>query len=120
MSPGAGSGLLVMAGGWPAWPTRREPVMSPQPQIQNRAAQEYAAIPVRVTMDALPAAVDEGFPELFRWLGEHAVTPAGPPFIRYLVIDMAGGLQIELAGPVGNHVGGGRGGPGRPLPPPPA
>src|SRR5262249_56384251 len=103
MSPGAGSGLLVMAGGWPAWPTRREPVMSPQPQIQNRAAQEYAAIPVRVTMDALPAAVDEGFPELFRWLGEHAVTPAGPPFIRYLVIDMAGGVQIEPAGSVGSQ-----------------
>ena len=81
--------------------------MSPQPQSQNRAAQEYAAIPVRVTMDALPAAVDEGFPELFRWLGEHAVTPAGPPFIRYLVIDMAGELQIELAVPVGTKIGDG-------------
>jgi hypothetical protein len=56
--------------------------MSPQPQIQQRAAQDYAAIPVRVTMDSLPAAVDEGFPELFGWLERHAVAPTGPPFIR--------------------------------------
>jgi effector-binding domain-containing protein len=87
--------------------------MSPQPQIQQRAAQDYAAIPVRVTMDSLPAAVDEGFPELFGWLEQHAVAPAGPPFIRYLVVDMAGELQIELGVPVGAKVGaGGRVRPG--------
>jgi len=28
------------------------------------------------------------------------ITPAGPPLIRYLVIDMAGELQIELGVPV--------------------
>lgn len=78
--------------------------MSPQPQIRSRAAQDYAAIPVRVMMAALPAAVDQGFPELFRWLGECAVRPAGPPFIRYLVIDMAGELQIELGVPVGTKI----------------
>lgn len=87
--------------------------MSPQPQIQQRAAQDYAAIPVRVTMDSLPAAVDEGFPELFGWLEQYAVAPAGPPFIRYLVVDMAGELQIELGVPVGAKVGaGGRVRPG--------
>ena len=81
--------------------------MSPQPQIQQRAAQDYAASPVRVTMDSLPAAVDEGFPELFGWLERHAVAPTGPPFIRYLVVDMAGELQIELGVPVGTKVGDG-------------
>jgi effector-binding domain-containing protein len=81
--------------------------MSPQPQIQQRAAQDYAAIPVRVTMDSLPAAVDEGFPELFGWLEQHAVAPTGPPFIRYMVVDMAGELQIELGVPVGTKVGDG-------------
>jgi hypothetical protein len=40
--------------------------------------------------------VDQAFPELFGWLAEQAVAPAGPPFIRYLVIDMAAEFQIEL------------------------
>jgi effector-binding domain-containing protein len=73
--------------------------MSHEPQIQRRAAQPYVAVPVRVTMDDLPGAVDQGFGELFGWLAEHGVAPAGPPFIRYLVVDMAGELQIELAVP---------------------
>ena len=42
--------------------------MSHEPQIQARGAQHYAGIPMTVTMDGLPAAVDEGFPELFGWL----------------------------------------------------
>ena len=74
--------------------------MSHEPQIQERAAQHYAAIPMTVTMDSLSAAVDEAFPQLFGWLGGQGVAPAGAPFIRYLVIDMAAELRIELAVPV--------------------
>ena len=74
--------------------------MSHEPQIQARTAQHYAAIPVAVTMDGLSAAVDSAFPELFGWLASQGIAPSGPPFIRYLVIDMAGELQIELAVPV--------------------
>jgi hypothetical protein len=33
-----------------------------EPQIQERGAQHYAAIPMTVTMDTLAGAVDEGFP----------------------------------------------------------
>ncbi len=73
--------------------------MSHEPQIQPRDAQPYAGVRVRVTMDGISAAVDEAFPELFGWLAEHAVAPAGPPFIRYLVIDMAAELEIELGVP---------------------
>ena len=39
--------------------------MSNEPQIQARAAQHYATIPVTVTMDSISGAVDEAFPELF-------------------------------------------------------
>jgi effector-binding domain-containing protein len=74
--------------------------MSHEPQIQERAAQHYAAIPMTVPMDGLSSAVDSAFPELFGWLASQGITPAGPPLIRYLVIDMAGELQIELAVPV--------------------
>jgi len=74
--------------------------MSNEPQIQARAAQHYAAVPATVTMDGISAAVDDAFPELFGWLAGQGIAPAGPPLIRYLVIDMAGELQIELGVPV--------------------
>jgi DNA gyrase inhibitor GyrI len=51
-------------------------------------------------MAGISAAVDEAFPELFGWLAEQGIAPVGPPFIRYLVIDMAAELEIELAVPV--------------------
>lgn len=70
--------------------------MSSAVQIQWREAQSYAAIPMLVTMDTLARAVDQAFPELFGWLAEHAIEPAGPPLIRYLVVDMATGLQVEM------------------------
>jgi effector-binding domain-containing protein len=74
--------------------------MTHDPQVQARAAQHYAGIPVTVTMDGLSAAVDSGLPELFGWLASQGIAPAGPPFISYLVIDMAGKMQIELGVPV--------------------
>jgi effector-binding domain-containing protein len=85
--------------------------MDPEVQIQRREAQSYAAIPMQVTMESLAGAVDQAFPELFGWLARHAIAPAGPPFIRYLVIDMAAGLQIEMGVPVATAIddGGGDG-----------
>ena len=74
--------------------------MSSVPQIQERAAQHYAGIPATVPLDGISAAVDDAFPELFGWLAGQGIPPAGPPFIRYLVIDMAAVLQIELGVPV--------------------
>lgn len=51
-------------------------------------------------MDGISAAVDDAFPGLFGWLAAQGVGPAGPPPIRYLVIDMPAELQIELGVPV--------------------
>jgi effector-binding domain-containing protein len=73
--------------------------MSYEPHIEVRTAQPYAGIRRSVTMDSLPGAVDEGFPKLFSWLAKHGSTVAGPPFIRYLVIDMQAELEIELGVP---------------------
>jgi len=80
--------------------------MSHEPQIQARAAQPYVAIRRTVTMDGISGAVDEAFPELFGWLAGNGIAVGGAPFIRYLVIDMAGELRIELAAPVGAPVTG--------------
>ena len=74
--------------------------MSHEPQIQTRAAQHYAAIPATVAMDSISAAVDDALPALFGWLASQRIAPTGPPLIRYLVIDMAGDLLIELGVPV--------------------
>ena len=80
--------------------------MNHEPQIQERAAQHYAGIRVTVTMDGISGAVDEAFPELFGWLASMGIAAGGPPFIRYLVIDMAAGLQLELGVPVDAPVAG--------------
>jgi effector-binding domain-containing protein len=80
--------------------------MNHEPQIQVRAAQHYAGIRMIVTMDSISDAVDEAFPELFGWLAGNGIAASGPPFIRYLVIDMTAELEIELAVPTGAPVAG--------------
>jgi|ERR687891_2688494 effector-binding domain-containing protein len=82
--------------------------MQSQPQVQQRAAQPYLAVHAEVTTEAeFRQAADSGFPELFTWLRAHGVSPAGPPFIRYLAFDEAGGpREIELAVPVDGAVEG--------------
>ena len=91
--------------------------MSHDPQIQALAEQHYAGIPATVTMEGLSAAIDSAIPELFGWLAGQGIAPSGPPFIRYLVIDMAGKMQIELGVPVAAPVtasqGSGKGSGGR-------
>jgi hypothetical protein len=80
--------------------------MSHEPQIQARAALRYAAIPMTVTMGSISDAVDQAFPELFGWLAGNGLAASGPPFIRYLVIDMAAEMEIELGVPVDAPVAG--------------
>lgn len=74
--------------------------MSAEPQIEARETQAYAGIRVTVPMEAISAALDEAFPAVFAWLAERGITPAAAPFIRYLVIDMAADLELEVAVPV--------------------
>lgn len=78
--------------------------MSHQPQVQEHGPQRYAGIGTTVTMDGISAAVDKAFPELFGWLAGQGIPVGGPPFIRYLVIDMARELEIELGVPVGEPI----------------
>jgi hypothetical protein len=82
--------------------------MSHQPLVERREVQPYAAI--RCAADDEPsfrAAVDEAFPELFRSLGERAIEPTGPPFIRYLVVDEQGQpREFEVCAPIAETVAG--------------
>src|ERR687896_782350 len=75
-----------------------------EPQIEQRDALPYLGIRSEVT-NGLPAVVDRFFPQLFAWLGQHGIEPAGPPFIRYLEVDRDGEpLEIEVAVPVAGGV----------------
>jgi hypothetical protein len=58
------------------------------PTIETRTDQPYAAIPVSVTMQELGSVVPPLTARVFDWLAAQGVAPAGPPFWRYVVIDM--------------------------------
>lgn len=48
----------------------------------------YLAIAGQARSEAeFRAAIDRNMPAVFRWVANHGLTPAGPPFIRYLVVD---------------------------------
>jgi hypothetical protein len=73
---------------------------NPTPAIEDRAELPYLAIRCEIT-DGIRAAVDTAFPAFFGWLGEHGVTPAGPPFIRLRELDHAGEpLVLDVGAPV--------------------
>ncbi|MGN6796505.1 MAG: GyrI-like domain-containing protein [Streptosporangiaceae bacterium] len=73
--------------------------MPPTPEIENRAEQPYVGICTRVPMSGL-ADVATRHPEVFAWMGARGIAPAGPPFFKYNVIDMAGELEVELGVPI--------------------
>jgi effector-binding domain-containing protein len=77
--------------------------MDVTPDITQRAAQPYAGISVWVTPAALGSVADR-IPEIFGWLGARGITPVGPPFFRYLVIDMERELLVEAGVPVASAV----------------
>jgi effector-binding domain-containing protein len=64
-------------------------------EVVRREAVPYAAIPITVTMDSLATAVPLNG-AVFDWLGQHDIAPAGPPFWKYNVIDMANQLELEV------------------------
>ncbi len=80
--------------------------MSVTPEIIERAEQPYVAIRASVTMPQL-AGLGPRFGEVFGWLAAHDLTPAGPPFFRYNVIDMDRQLDVEAGVPVATTVTGG-------------
>jgi effector-binding domain-containing protein len=76
--------------------------MSTAPLLESRESQPYVGIRGQAHGEAeFRAAVDAGFPELFGWLGENEVAPAGAPMIRYYELGADGfPTDFELAAPV--------------------
>jgi effector-binding domain-containing protein len=73
--------------------------MNVAPEITQRAKQPYLGISAWVTMATVGSVADR-LPEIFGWLGARGITPAGPPFFRYHVIDMERQLLVEAGVPV--------------------
>jgi effector-binding domain-containing protein len=74
------------------------------PQLEDRPAQPYVAIRRQVRMQDFSSVIDQTLPQVFAWLDKHGVAPAGPPLIRYLVINMPDKLDVELGVPVATNV----------------
>ncbi|HUB40069.1 MAG TPA: GyrI-like domain-containing protein [Streptosporangiaceae bacterium] len=73
--------------------------MPATPQVSERPAQAYVAVRANVAMEQLPGLADR-LGEVFGWLAERDIAPAGPPFFRYHIIDMERQLTVEAGVPV--------------------
>lgn len=82
------------------------------PEVVTLAGRPYVAIGATVTMASFGDVVPALIGEVAAWSADNA-RPAGPPFVRYLVIDMARELVVEAGVPVAQPVVEQVGGTGR-------
>ena len=71
-----------------------------EPKLEYRKAQAYVAVRSQVTMEQIGATLPPLNREVNQWLNARGLKPSGPPFWRYLVIDMMHKLEIDVAFPV--------------------
>jgi effector-binding domain-containing protein len=74
--------------------------MITKPKLEDRAEQHYVGIRTQVPSSKFKKIIPQFLDELFAWLGKQSVSPAGAPFMRYHVINMAGNMDVELGVPV--------------------
>ena len=79
--------------------------MSDVPEIVTRPEQPYVALRGHVSMAEIGAFAVRT-PEVYAWLGARGLPPAGPPFLKYNVIDMTRQLEIDNGVPVAALVDG--------------
>ena len=77
--------------------------MTDRYEIERREALPVAGITKTVTMATMNEIADE-LGGLAGRLSEHGYAPAGAPFLRYLVIDMAGDMVVQAGVPVAEAV----------------
>src|SRR5688572_3939034 len=77
-----------------------------EPKLVQRDAQPYVAIRTNVTLKDYGSKAPPLWPEVVKWLSAKGMKPSGPPLLRYLVVDMEKGLQIEVGFPVAKAVQG--------------
>src|ERR1700761_953722 len=80
--------------------SRKEAHRMLTPEVVERPAQPYVAIRARVTMQNLGAILPPLMPQVFAWLSQRGIAPAGAPVWKYDVIDMDRFLEVEVGVPV--------------------
>jgi effector-binding domain-containing protein len=71
-----------------------------KPKIDRRPKKVYMGIRTITPFKGMFKVVDRISKELNAWAAEHKVKPAGPPFLRFHVIDMRGSMDISYCIPV--------------------
>ena len=71
-----------------------------KPKIDKRPKQAYMGIRTIAPFKGMSKEIGRLSHEMNAWMAEHKVKPAGPPFLRYHVIDMRGFMDIEFGFPV--------------------
>jgi effector-binding domain-containing protein len=74
--------------------------MPSTPKIIERAAEPYIAIPATVTLQTIGETIGSLMGEVFGWLDQRGLKPAGAPFVKYNVIDMEREMEIEVGAPL--------------------
>jgi effector-binding domain-containing protein len=80
--------------------------MITKPKLEQRGEQPYVGIRTQVPPSKFKKIIPQFLEELFGWLAARGVEPAGAPFMRYHVINMAGNMDVELGVPVAVPVAG--------------
>ena len=76
------------------------------PTLEQRAEQPYVAIRATSAMGRVGEVAAPLIGEVFGWLTAQGVSPAGPPFFRYHVIDMERELELHVGVPVQHETAG--------------
>jgi effector-binding domain-containing protein len=74
--------------------------VSDEPQLAHRAEQPYLGIRTTVGMAELATEVPPLVGELFGWLGQRGITPAGAPFWRYAEFQPGDLVELDVGVPV--------------------
>ncbi len=80
--------------------------MITEPTVEERPEQPYVARRLQATMQDLGTVIPREHQTVYAWLRAQGLAPAGPPFIRFRVIDMMAQLEIDLGVPVARAVAG--------------
>jgi effector-binding domain-containing protein len=72
----------------------------PEPVLVHRGAQPYVAVRRRLAMSEIGAVLPPLISEVAEWLTRKKIRPNGAPLWRYLVVDMADTLEVDVAFPV--------------------
>ena len=70
------------------------------PHIDNRPAQAYMGIRVISPFKGMSQTIGKISKEMHTWAKQHSTEMAGPPFVRFHVIDMRGKMDISYGIPV--------------------